>query len=372
VDGGVEVKLGDSGSVSPDLSATADVLAPSDLNAPNDISYAKEANSPDGVPVSPDLGVALNDAGIEVPGINPGDASPLPGDSGGNRDTVGPGGPDTTPRDLSMDTVADSGGGVADLGIDSASITDASAPVVDPDLVLWYTFDNTVSDSSPGGAGRSAVLTSSTSTYAGKATFTTDSQMGTHALNLTPASTTGGTISGYATIPAPQTLAPDAVTFAFWVKLTANTSAENWERIFDFGNGSTGDSFLYLTARASDATNTPLRFGISNTGHVDSAEERLESPSMLSARVWHHVAIVLPMPSGGNTSYTGSLYVDGAVVKTNPSMTLHMSDVGATTLNWLGRSPFTGDPTFNGSLDDFRLYKRALSATEIAALYQVR
>ena len=78
------------------------------------------------------------------------------------------------------------------------------------------------------------------------------------------------------------------------------------------------------------------------------------------------------MPSAGDSYYTGSLYVNGVVVKTNPSMTLHMSDVGATTMNWLGRSPFTADPTFNGSLDDFRMYKRALTATEIAALYLVR
>ncbi len=53
-------------------------------------------------------------------------------------------------------------------------------------------------------------------------------------------------------------------------------------------------------------------------------------------------------------------------------MTLHLSDVVTTTLNWLGRSPFTNDPFFNGSLDDFRIYKRALSATEISALFLLR
>ena len=38
-----------------------------------------------------------------------------------------------------------------------------------------------------------------------------------------------------------------------------------------------------------------------------------------------------------------------------------------TTLNWLGRSPYSSDPFFYGSLDDFRIYKRALSAEEITA-----
>jgi hypothetical protein len=53
-------------------------------------------------------------------------------------------------------------------------------------------------------------------------------------------------------------------------------------------------------------------------------------------------------------------------------MTLHQSDVGTTTQNWLGRSPFTQDPFFYGSLDDFRIYKRALSAAEITALMALR
>jgi hypothetical protein len=47
-------------------------------------------------------------------------------------------------------------------------------------------------------------------------------------------------------------------------------------------------------------------------------------------------------------------------------------DVGTTTLNWLGRSLFAADPLFNGSIDDFRIYQRALSATEISALLTLR
>jgi hypothetical protein len=57
-------------------------------------------------------------------------------------------------------------------------------------------------------------------------------------------------------------------------------------------------------------------------------------------------------------------------------MTLHASDVGATSNNYLGRSQFngaaSGDPLFNGSLDDFRVYKRALSQQEIADLLAIR
>jgi hypothetical protein len=242
----------------------------------------------------------------------------------------------------------------------------AGGVTVDPDLVLWYKFDESsgtvAADSSSSTGGQDGRL--GTAGIGGSATFTTDCRVGTHALNLVTPSYGSSSTGGYVTVPAPEGLAPDAVTIALWVKLSAATSNQNWERIFDFGTGSAGRTFLYLTARAPDATNTPVRFGISNTGHLASAEERLEGTSALSANVWHHIAIVLPAGS----TYTGTLYIDGVAVATNNAMTLHMGDVGATTMNWLGRSPFNSDPYFYGALDDLRIYKRALSSSEISAL----
>ena len=53
-------------------------------------------------------------------------------------------------------------------------------------------------------------------------------------------------------------------------------------------------------------------------------------------------------------------------------MTLRPSDLGNTANNWIGRSAFTADPYFDGLVDDFRVYNRALTAAEITALYAVR
>jgi hypothetical protein len=41
--------------------------------------------------------------------------------------------------------------------------------------------------------------------------------------------------------------------------------------------------------------------------------------------------------------------------------------LGATTRNWIGRSRYP-DPYFNGKIDDFRIYRGALSASAVAAL----
>jgi hypothetical protein len=241
---------------------------------------------------------------------------------------------------------------------------------IDPDLVLWYTFDESsgkiATDSSASATGTHDG-TLGTAGTGGSATFTTDCRVGTHALSLLPPSP-GSTAGGYVTLPSPASLAPGAITITVWVKLAAATSALNWERIFDFGNGTgTNAPYLYLAAR-TETSSAPPRFGISNIGHSMPGLQELEGPSGLTANVWHHIAIVLP----AGATYTGILYVDGAVAATNNAMTLHLSDVGTTTLNWLGRSPYSQDPFFYGLLDDFRIYKRALSASEITALMALR
>ena len=221
-----------------------------------------------------------------------------------------------------------------------------------------------------GGTARNATL--ATIGTGGSATFSTVRQVGTHAVTLAPATTSPVTNGGYITVPALQPLAPSALTIAVWVNLAANTVSQNWERIFDFGSGTTTNNFLYLVARAGSPSTNPVQFVISTKGHSAASGQTIHSPAALTPNAWHHIAIVLPAGS----TYTGTLYIDGIVVATNTAMTLHASDIGATTNNYLGRSQFSsassGDPLFDGSLDDFRVYKRALSQQEISDLFAIR
>lgn len=60
------------------------------------------------------------------------------------------------------------------------------------------------------------------------------------------------------------------------------------------------------------------------------------------------------------------------LVGANSAMTLHASDIGATVNNYLGRSQYAADPYFSGFIDDFRVYRRALTPEQIGALYNVR
>jgi hypothetical protein len=125
-----------------------------------------------------------------------------------------------------------------------------------------------------------------------------------------------------------------------------------WARVFDFGSGTGAYMFLAPVSGANT-----LRYAITTTG---AGGEQIIDASALSAGIWHHVAVTL---SGS----VGFLYVDGKTVATNSNLTLKPSSLGSTTQNYIGKSQYA-DPNLNGSMDDFRIYTRALSATEVSTL----
>jgi hypothetical protein len=269
-----------------------------------------------------------------------------------------------------------SGGGDIDGGVTDTpgspgpdSGQEVGVASVDPDLVLWYRFDEssgtTACDSAKfGGVARDATL--ATVGVSSNAGFSTVKQVGTHAVALAPPNdnASGG---GFVVMPMLHNLAPGAITIAVWLNLGAATANQSWERVFDYADSTTNPNWFNLIARTDTSPYGPS-FAMSNVGRGMGDQQLLVSSTVLTANVWHHVAIVL----SAGAPYTGLMYIDGAVVATNNTMTLHLSDIGATVNNWLGRSEFTSDPYFYGSMDDFRVYKRSLSPQEIAALMMLR
>jgi hypothetical protein len=127
-----------------------------------------------------------------------------------------------------------------------------------------------------------------------------------------------------------------------------------WSRIFDFGTGT--NDYMFLTASAGGG---PLRFAITTSGN--GHEQQLTAPSTLPLNTWSLVTVTL-------SGTTGTLYVNGQPVATNTGMTLNPSSLGTTNQNWIGRSQFSGDPYLDATVDDFNIYNRALSASDVAAL----
>ncbi len=132
---------------------------------------------------------------------------------------------------------------------------------------------------------------------------------------------------------------------ATWVNFNT-TNTGSWERIFDFGTGTT--AYMFLTPR--QGTSGAMRFAI--TISSNGSESGLNSPTNLSAG-WHHVVAIID-----GTAKTMQLCLDGEVVASGPTAVVP-KDLGTTTQNWLGRSQWTADALFAGILDDFRIYTRA-------------
>jgi fibronectin type 3 domain-containing protein len=158
--------------------------------------------------------------------------------------------------------------------------------------------------------------------------------------------------SQYASLPAGIVGALSNFTIVAWVRLN---STADWTRIFDFGSGTTTNMFLTPQCGGSGT----VRFAITTGG--GGAEQQINSSSTLSTGVRHRVAVTL---SGS----TGVLYLDGTPIGTNSSMTLNPSSLGSTVNNYIGKSQYP-DPYLNGSLDEFRIYNRALTAVEVAQVY---
>jgi hypothetical protein len=85
-------------------------------------------------------------------------------------------------------------------------------------------------------------------------------------------------------------------------------------------------------------------------------------PQSLAIDAWQHVAVT---QAGGQVT----IYLNGVAVATsgpNDFANAHLKDV-PTGNHWLGKSKY-GDEPFHGSVDDFQMYGRALSAGEIMTL----
>lgn len=198
-----------------------------------------------------------------------------------------------------------------------------------PGLVARYAFDGTC-DASVGGANGVA---------SGSPVYLPGRQGSAIDLNGT---------NSYVTLPAGVGSEAE-ITIAVWFW---RDSASDWQRVFDFGSGTS--EYMFLTAKSNANT---IRFGIKNGG----AEQALNSPALPTGQ-WVHVAVTL----GANI---GRLYVNGTLADTQ-TITIKPTDF-AHDFNYVGKSQFA-DPLFDGRIDEVLIFNEVLNASQIAALVNRR
>ncbi|MCL5280422.1 MAG: discoidin domain-containing protein [Planctomycetes bacterium] len=147
----------------------------------------------------------------------------------------------------------------------------------------------------------------------------------------------------------------ESTTFAVWVNW-AGSSTGSWQRIFDFGSGTSVYAFL---AANRSGTQSP-RFAMRS---ATVGEQVVTAPAALGTG-WHHLAVAID-----SATMTMQMYLDGDLVR-SAATTILPKAMGVTTQNWIARSQYPADAYYKGDVDDLRLYDRALSQDEVANTMQ--
>lgn len=177
--------------------------------------------------------------------------------------------------------------------------------------------------------------------------------------------TLDGSTNAYATLPPGIVRTLADFTISAWVKMDAIAT---WMRVFDFGNSTTQYMFLSVQTAAPVVNGVKLstvRYAIKNGG----TELNVSANYAFPLNSWVHLAVT----QSGNTA---RLYINGAPVGENSSLGIkpwQLPPAGATTgtsINYLGKSQFN-DPLLKGSIDELKIYNRALNATEIAGVMKI-
>jgi len=241
-------------------------------------------------------------------------------------------------------------GSIGGTGGSSTTPTGGTGGSLLTGLVAYYKCDSatgtTLPDSS--GNGNNGTLVSS-----GATGYTFSAGMVGNALTLS------GAGQGYVSIPPTVFANATDITIATWVYVT---TSQNWQNVLDVGinarlanNTSTGTIYMNLVPKNGG---TNLAFAITSNGFNN---EQTLTTTALPTGAWKHVAVVL-------TTGRAILYVNGAQVVASTAVTLRPADLGAIDYAFIGKSQFSADPYFDGSIDEIRVYRRALSAAEVAAL----
>lgn len=159
--------------------------------------------------------------------------------------------------------------------------------------------------------------------------------------------------SQYGVVPITDMAGYSDMTVAAWVYTNGGVLADQWQRVVDINTSQS--NYFFLTTQSFQDSKPRVGFRVQG-----ASEQSLASSVSFPVGQWAHLAFT----KSGNT---GRLYLNGVEVGVNTSMTQNLALLGSGVNFWTGRSAFA-DPYFDGRIDELKVYKRALSASEVSAL----
>lgn len=170
-------------------------------------------------------------------------------------------------------------------------------------------------------------------------------------------------------LPQGILLGLEECTIALWINRAGGPA---WQRVFDFGSGL--PNWIYFTPlgdKGLPAVAARTSGGVfldHKLGELPDASGLLAINKPIPLNTWVHFVLTW-------SADEVKVYFDGKLVaQAIPAGGVRPTDLGNTTQNYFGWSQFQPpgefrDPFFKGMLDDFRLYNRVLTPSEVAQLY---
>lgn len=162
----------------------------------------------------------------------------------------------------------------------------------------------------------------------------------------------------YVQLPNNLTAGMQAVTIDYDIWIDPANVGEH--QIWSLGNKASCDAATGQSGQLFSSNTQRLRVA---AGTVNVQQNRVRLPE----GVWKHVTYT-QTPNANGTSWTGTLFVDGVQHAQSTTITTAPSvNAAGTNCNYLARSQAPGNYSFRGTLSDFRVYDRGLTAAEVTA-----
>lgn len=242
----------------------------------------------------------------------------------------GSGGGDACPMDANKTEPGKCGCGVPD----EDSVNGAGCGPLQDSIVHRYSFDTNANDS----VGNKHGTTMNGATVVNKALVLS-----------------GGASGGYLQLPAGMISVLSSATFEAWVTWTGS-AGKDWQRVFDFGSndGANGSKYLFLATRT---------FRTAYTSATPKSEVIVDASTTFPSTLAQVTVVV------NDTANTLSLYLNGNSVG-GTTLNLSLSAIDDVN-NWLGRSQYSADEYFTGTITEFRIYDAALTGPQVKTAYKM-
>lgn len=171
----------------------------------------------------------------------------------------------------------------------------------------------------------------------------------------------GGTRTNHASIPIGKTIArSSSLTIDAWFTTTTDG---DWSKVWMFGTSGPGYgdiAYMDFVPRSGGGEGNVTTASFKAPG-FDEANTRAGTNQQMTAGTPYHVTVVYD-----SVADLISIYVNGQLSDTG-AWTGEISQMGNTLDNFIGAAVFFGDQDWKGTVDEFRIYRGALTASQVTA-----